>query len=114
MMDPLHVAEPFSNLDEEIDNMVPPKVMRLTQHLHNLIYIRYFYESIGQQPPDWVKLEMQRSQTILLSELDREHGQGGAFKIKGAEHEAARKSGQERSGKLESGAKVQGGFARRR
>lgn len=87
--DPLGPVEPFSNIGvmdhDHIDRMVPPKVMRLTQHLHNLIYIRYFYENIGQQPPDWIKQEMHRAQTVLLDELDREHGQGGAFH-KGEKH----------------------------
>ncbi len=80
MANPLGPVEQFSNIDaKDIDGLVPPKIMRLTQHLHNLIYIRYFYENIGQQPPDWVKFEMTRSQHILLDELDREQGQGGAF-----------------------------------
>ena len=74
-MNPLGPVEP-----DDIDTMVPPKIMRLTQHMHNLIYIRYFYETLGQQPPEWTKLEMGRAQAALLSELDREHGQGGAFR----------------------------------
>jgi hypothetical protein len=65
---------------DDIDKLVPPNIMRLTQHLHNLIYIRYFYESIGQQPPPWVKGEMARAETSLLGQLDREHGQGGVFR----------------------------------
>jgi hypothetical protein len=65
---------------EDIDKLVPPNIMRLTQHLHNLIYIRYFYESIGQQPPPWVKGEMARAETSLLGQLDREHAQGGVFR----------------------------------
>jgi hypothetical protein len=75
MTDPLDPVEP-----DHIDAMVPPKIMRLTQHLHNLIYVRYFYESIGQQPPDWTKGEMARAEKALLGELDREHSQGGAFR----------------------------------
>jgi hypothetical protein len=53
--------------------------MRLTQHLHNLIYIRFFYENIGQQPPRWVTGEMERVQDITIGQLERESGQGGAF-----------------------------------
>lgn len=69
---PLEPAEPSG-----IDNLVPPKIMRLTQHYHNLIYIRYFWESIGQQPPDWIKGEMSRADRVLQRELLKEEGQGG-------------------------------------
>jgi hypothetical protein len=75
MTDPLGPVE-----FDDIDSLVPPKIMRLTQHMHNLIYIRYFYETLGQQPPEWTKLEMERAQKVLLSQLDREHAQGGAFR----------------------------------
>jgi hypothetical protein len=64
---------------DHIDQLVPAKVMRLTQHLHNIIYIRFFYENIGQQPPDWIKREQQRADLALQEELEREHHQGGAF-----------------------------------
>jgi hypothetical protein len=75
MIDPLGPVE-----FDDIDSLVPPKIMRLTQHMHNLIYIRYFYETLGQQPPEWTKGEMERAQKILLAQLDREHAQGGAFR----------------------------------
>jgi len=77
-IDPLGPAESLQ--DSEIDQMVPPKVMRLTQHLHNMIYIRFFYEQIGQQPPDWTKRELTRAEQALIDELEREHGQGGRFR----------------------------------
>ena len=78
MTNPLSPAEELT--DEDIDKLVPPKIMRLAQHFHNLIYIRYFYESLGQQPPDWTKAEMQRADTALQAELVREHGQGGRLR----------------------------------
>ncbi|SRR5258708_33767934 len=62
---------------EHIDKKVPPKIMRLTQHLHNLIYIRYFYENIGQQPPKWTTEEMGRAEEVLKQEIDKEKNQGG-------------------------------------
>ena len=72
---------------EHIDRLIPPKIFRLTMHLHNLIYIRFFYENIGQQPPKWVTGEMERVEGITISQLEREKGQGGAF-WKGVKHEA--------------------------
>lgn len=79
--DPTGPAEDLNN--RNIDDLVPPNIMRLAQHFHNLIYIRYFFESIGQQPPDWTKAEMARADTALQSELIREHGQGGRLRSKG-------------------------------
>jgi hypothetical protein len=47
--------------------------------MHNLIYIRFFYEQLGQQPPVWIKRQLERAEDDLLDEIDREEGQGGAF-----------------------------------
>lgn len=84
--EPLAPSEPVrAHQDDEedhIDKKVPPKIMRLTQHLHNMIYIRFFYEQIGQQPPDWTKRELTRAEKSLVEELEREEGQGGAFHIR--------------------------------
>ena len=81
---------------DHIDQKVPPKVLRLTQHYHNLIYIRYFWETLGQQPPQWVKDEMVRTDRVLQEELISEHNQGGAFYETG-------KSSLQRPGSPESG-----------
>lgn len=66
-------------LQAHVDRHVPPAIMRLTQHLHNIIYIRYFYESLGTPVPDWIKREQHRADLALQDEIDREHHQGGAF-----------------------------------
>ena len=97
MTDPLSPAE---NLTEgDIDRLVPPKIMRLAQHFHNLIYIRYFYESLGQQPPDWTKAEMARADVALQAELAREHGQGGRFR---SDEDETRPSEPRRDGKSQA------------
>jgi hypothetical protein len=96
--DPLKPAEELEDVD--IDRLVPPKIMRLAQHFHNLIYIRYFYESLGQQPPEWTKAEMGRADVALQAELIREHGQGG--RLRETEDET-RPSEQRRERVLEAG-----------
>jgi hypothetical protein len=78
VLDPVSPVEDLE--DRNIDRLVPPNIMRLTQHFHNLIYIRDFYIGIGQQPPEWTKAEMQRAELALLDELDLEHGQGGRLR----------------------------------
>jgi len=70
----------------DLDKVVPPKIMRLTQHFHNLIYIRYFFETIGQQPPEWIKAEMTRTDSAVQRELESELGQGGLL-FKEKKHE---------------------------
>ena len=86
--EPLEVSEPVAEPEDElrdnpdamsIDTRVPPKIMRLTQHMHNLIYIRFFYEQLGQQPPVWIKRQLERAEKDLLEEIDEEEGQGGHF-----------------------------------
>jgi hypothetical protein len=102
------VEPPFNPLDlaqlyhvdpddpEPITDLIPPKILLLAWHLHNMIYIRFFYEQIGMQPPDWTKGEMDRSQRVLLDQLDIENSQGGKFRERRKEtkHETARPSGQ--------------------
>jgi hypothetical protein len=88
-LNPLIPSEPeaeqeIANTIADIDLKVPPKIMRLTQHLHNLIYIRFFFEQIGQQPPGWIKAEMTRVERVLIDELELEEGQGGL--LHGAQH----------------------------
>jgi hypothetical protein len=79
-MDPVSPAEELDGRD--IDDLVPPNIMRLTQHFHNLIYIRDFFVGLGQQPPEWTKAEMERADKAVQSELIREHGQGGRLRSK--------------------------------
>src|SRR5262245_34674032 len=99
MNNPLGPAEDLS--DDDIDKMVPPKVMRLTQHLHNMIYIRFFYEQIGQQPPEWTKQELTRAERALINELEREQGQGGRLR---EIFDEARQSRQEQPQRRQAGA----------
>jgi hypothetical protein len=73
-----------------LDKKVPAGIMRITQHYHNLIYIRAFWESIGQQPPDWIKKEMTRVDRVLQNELDFEAGQGGLLHGDGDETRKSR------------------------
>ncbi len=99
------------NDPEPLEHLIPPKIYYLAMHLHNLIYIRYFYETLGQQPPAWTKGEMERSQTHLLKQLDLEHGQGGKFRKEMKDETGQSEPGSE--GELEGGAKRQGRVTRR-
>jgi hypothetical protein len=73
----------------EHDRKVPPGIMLMTHHYHNLIYIRHFWEEQGQQTPKWVGKEMARMDKILQQELEFEEGQGGL--LRGDENETRKK-----------------------
>jgi hypothetical protein len=73
----------------EHDRKVPPGIMLMTHHYHNLIYIRHFWEEQGQQTPRWVGDEMARMDKILQQELEKEKGQGGL--LRGDEDETREK-----------------------
>ena len=84
--EPLEVSEPVASEppregsnEMHIDARVPPKIMRLTQHMHNLIYIRFFYEQLGQQPPVCIKRQLERAEADRLEEIDMEEQAGGNF-----------------------------------
>jgi hypothetical protein len=64
----------------EHDRKVPPGIMLMTHHYHNLIYIRHFWEEQGGQVPKWVGKELSRMDKILQQELEREEGQGGLLR----------------------------------
>jgi hypothetical protein len=69
----------------EHDRKVPPGIMLMTHHYHNLIYIRHFWEEQGGQVPKWVGKEMARIDKVLQQELESEEGQGGL--LRGDENE---------------------------
>src|SRR5215475_13972092 len=99
---PLDLAQLYQvdpNDPEPLTDLIPPKILLLAWHLHNMIYIRFFYEQIGMQPPEWTKGEMARSQKVLLDQLDMENNQGGRFRKE--DDDEARQSRQEREGVVE-------------
>jgi hypothetical protein len=66
------------------EKYIPDHIWKITMHYHDLIYIKSYWESIGQPPPEFVLEELQRVHDILPDLLDEEKGQGGAYhKLKG-------------------------------
>src|SRR5260370_42571687 len=90
--------------DEELEVRVPEGVYRLTLHYHNLIYIKNYWESIGQQLDPSLNMEIQRAHAELLLELESERGQGGRLR----REDETRKSEQRPGGRVESRAEGQG------
>lgn len=66
-------------MTEKADKLVPEHIWRVTMHYHDLIYIKAFWESIGQVAPTSFTQELERTHQRLLEALDDERGQGGAF-----------------------------------
>jgi hypothetical protein len=66
------------------DKFIPDHIWKITMHYHDLIYIKSYWESIGQHAPPFVLEELQRVHDILPTLLEEEQGQGGAYhKLKG-------------------------------
>jgi hypothetical protein len=78
----------------EADEVVPERIWRLTMHYHDLIYIKYYWESIGQQAPQTFLEEMERTNKRLHEYLEVERNQGGAYHEAGLKEkiDEARKS----------------------
>lgn len=58
---------------------VPERVWRVSMHYHDLIYIKAYWESIGQQVPDSFGRELKRTHERLMNILEDERNQGGAY-----------------------------------
>lgn len=57
----------------------PAHIHRLTHHYHNLIYVKHYWESIGQPAPPWVLSELVRADREIQELLELEKGRGGAL-----------------------------------
>jgi len=108
-----------AHMQAEVDELVPPKIMKLIQHQHNLIMMFDFYRSQGGQTPPYIQQEMGRAEKAIIIQLEIENRQGGAYhelekKIKeGVPENETRKSNPLRQRLNESGAQKQSRFARR-
>lgn len=77
----------LGELDLTLEHHVPANIYRLAHHYHNLIYIMYFWEQMGQQKPPIFAEEVRRTHDELIEEIEREKSQGGLLRRK-TEHEA--------------------------
>lgn len=79
----------------EADLEVPERVWRVTMHYHDLIYIKAYWESIGQQMPEAFGAELKRNHDRMIAILEDENSQGGAYHTQRQEKvNATRKSEQ--------------------
>jgi len=69
----------MSNEPNDALRRVPQNIHHVTHHYHNLIYIKNYWESIGQQVPSDFSAELQRAHKHLLEVLQIEKGRGGAI-----------------------------------
>lgn len=73
----------------EANTEVPERIWRATMHYHDLIYIKHYWESIGQQIPASFAEELQRTHGRLMEMLEDERNQGGAY-YKGKQDETGK------------------------
>jgi hypothetical protein len=64
---------------QRAETHAPAHVHRLTHHYHNLIYIKNYWESVGQQASPWVTEELIRTDQEIQSVLKLEKQKGGAL-----------------------------------
>ena len=81
----------MANNPDLAEHYAPAHVHRLIHHYHNLIYIKNYWESIGQIAPKWVMEELGRSDKEIQEVLDREKQQGGFLHNRGKEHETRKR-----------------------
>lgn len=63
-----------------IDEHVPDDIYRAVHHYHNMIYIKNYWESLGQ-PVDPIFLqELERTHAVVRKVIDRETQQGGSLR----------------------------------
>ena len=92
----------------EADLEVPERVWRVTMHYHDLIYIKAYWESIGQQMPEAFNAELKRNHVRMIAILEDENSQGGAYHTQKQEQIDASRSSEQSSRKLEGRAQSQG------
>ena len=61
------------------DDEVPPHLWRLTMYYHDLVSIKWAWESLGNPFDPALQAELMRAHDRLLKILEEESGQGGTF-----------------------------------
>ena len=66
--------------EEDAEKRVPSHIHRSALYFHSLTEIWEYYRALGNQPPDELRWEMDRAEKIMVEDIRREMGQGGAFR----------------------------------
>jgi hypothetical protein len=77
--------------EELADYHVPPHVYRLFHHYHNVIYIKNYWESLGQKAPQLVLDELVRLDKEAAEVIEREKQQGGYLHKRGEDDETRKR-----------------------
>lgn len=64
---------------QRAEHYAPAHIHRLVHHYHNLIYAKNYWETIGQQCPQWVNEELIRCDGEIKELLSQEKESGGAL-----------------------------------
>lgn len=99
-----------AHMQATVDELVPPKIQKLIQHLHNTVVLTDMYRFLGMETPNWLKEEMTRGERAVQIQLEIEKRQGGAFHNMERKEDEARKGALKLNGFDESGAQEQRGF----
>lgn len=67
------------NANREAESEIPEKMRRFVMYMHDIHDISFMYHEVGQEPPQWVKSEMERCDDRFRQLLEELHTDGGAF-----------------------------------
>lgn len=67
------------NANREAESEIPEKMRRFVMFMHDIHDISFMYHEVGQEPPQWVKSEMERCDDRFRQLLEELHTDGGAF-----------------------------------
>jgi hypothetical protein len=67
----------MTNSNDKAEYYAPTHMHRFVHHYHNLIYIKNYWESIGQIAPEWVQRELQRADREMQQLIEEEKAEGG-------------------------------------
>jgi len=82
--------------NDKAEYYAPTHMHRFVHHYHNLIYIKNYWESIGQMAPEWVQRELQRAEQEMQQLIAEEKEEGGFLHKRKELRDEARPSGKKR------------------
>lgn len=63
----------------DAEKEIPERIRRFSHHAHSIHDIKYMYEEVGIDVPQWVKAEVERCDDRLRQLLAEEYAEGGTI-----------------------------------
>src|SRR5271156_2651326 len=63
----------------DAESEIPERIRRFSHHMHSIHDIKYMYEELGVQVPDYINKELQRVDDRFRQLLKEEYAEGGTL-----------------------------------